>query len=145
MGEQIKYYRRYHGYDYSRGAALFITVATEPRRALFGRVADAALALRSMTKSPLLQRAAKAGRYIGGRTGRFLRRAALANQDGVCGAALANQDLAPMKPKGEANAGDARHGNIADVDWLNPSLPGAAKRRSPPNGLNDFPTFASHP
>ena len=45
MGEQIKYYRRYHGYDYSRGAALFITVATEPRRALFGRVENATVVL----------------------------------------------------------------------------------------------------
>ena len=45
MGEQIKYYRRYHGYDYSRGAVLFITMATEPRKALFGRVADAVVLL----------------------------------------------------------------------------------------------------
>ena len=45
MGEQIRYYRRFRGYDYSRGAALFITMATEPRRALFGRVADAVVVL----------------------------------------------------------------------------------------------------
>ena len=44
MGEkEITYYRRYHGYDYSKGASLFITMATEPRRALFGRVENAAV------------------------------------------------------------------------------------------------------
>ena len=45
MGEQIKYYRRYHGYDYSKGASLFITMATEPRRPLFGKVENAAVVL----------------------------------------------------------------------------------------------------
>ena len=45
MGEQVKYYRRYHGYDYTKGASLFITMATEPRRALFGQVADASVVL----------------------------------------------------------------------------------------------------
>ena len=45
MGEQIKYYRRYHGYDYSKGASLFVTMATEPRRALFGRVENATVVL----------------------------------------------------------------------------------------------------
>jgi len=45
MGEGIRYYRRYHGYDYSRGAALFITMATAPRRALFGSVTGAAVEL----------------------------------------------------------------------------------------------------
>jgi len=43
MGQPILYYRRYHGYDYSRGASLFITLATEPRRALFGKVEKAAM------------------------------------------------------------------------------------------------------
>ena len=32
------HHRRYAGYDYSRGASLFITVATEPRRLVFGSV-----------------------------------------------------------------------------------------------------------
>ncbi len=32
------HYRRYAGYDYSRGASLFITVSTEPRRRLFGEI-----------------------------------------------------------------------------------------------------------
>ena len=41
MGNQIPYYRRFHGYDYSRGASLFITLSTEPRTALFGRVRNA--------------------------------------------------------------------------------------------------------
>jgi len=41
----ITYYRRYHGYDYSRGASLFITIATEPRQSLFGHVKDAAVEL----------------------------------------------------------------------------------------------------
>ena len=45
MGEQITYYRRYHGYDYSKGASLFVTMATEPRKALFGRVENAAVVL----------------------------------------------------------------------------------------------------
>ena len=43
MDKPVIYYRRYHGYDYSRGAALFVTIATEPRRALFGRVENAAV------------------------------------------------------------------------------------------------------
>lgn len=34
----MKTFRRYHGYDYSLGAFIFVTIATEPRRHLFGRV-----------------------------------------------------------------------------------------------------------
>ena len=45
MGEQIPYYRRYHGYDYSKGASLFVTMATEPRKALFGHVENATVVL----------------------------------------------------------------------------------------------------
>ena len=45
MAEPIKYYRRYHGYDYSRGATLFITLSTEPRTSLFGRVKNATVVL----------------------------------------------------------------------------------------------------
>ena len=45
MQKPIPYYRRYHGYDYSRGASLFITISTDPRRALFGRVENAAVVL----------------------------------------------------------------------------------------------------
>ena len=34
----IRRYRRFKGWDYAKGASLFITIATEPRRKLFGRV-----------------------------------------------------------------------------------------------------------
>lgn len=34
----IKRYRRFKGWDYTKGASLFITIATEPRRALFGEI-----------------------------------------------------------------------------------------------------------
>ena len=37
------HYRRFHGYDYSRGVSLFITISTEPRLPLFGRVVSAKL------------------------------------------------------------------------------------------------------
>lgn len=36
--KQLTGYRRYHGYDYSRGATLFVTVTTSPRQSIFGRV-----------------------------------------------------------------------------------------------------------
>ena len=38
--QQLKHYRRYVGYDYSRGAVLFITISTEPRQRVFGDVVD---------------------------------------------------------------------------------------------------------
>ena len=39
MGKkEIRRYRRFYGYDYSRGAALFITIVTSPRRRLFGQI-----------------------------------------------------------------------------------------------------------
>ena len=37
--------RRMHGWDYARGASFFITIATNPRKALFGRVKDGEVAL----------------------------------------------------------------------------------------------------
>lgn len=40
---EIRHFRRYRGYDYSRGAALFITIVTNPRRRLFGKIVDAKL------------------------------------------------------------------------------------------------------
>lgn len=40
-----RYFRRYRGYDYTRGASLFVTIVTEPRAALFGRVVNAAVEL----------------------------------------------------------------------------------------------------
>ena len=35
---RIKRYRRFHGYDYSRGASIFVTFALKERLPLFGRV-----------------------------------------------------------------------------------------------------------
>lgn len=42
---KIRRYRRFAGWDYAKGASLFITIATEPRRALFGKVRGDAVAL----------------------------------------------------------------------------------------------------
>ena len=42
---KIKRYRRFAGWDYTKGASFFITIATEPRRALFGRIAHGATVL----------------------------------------------------------------------------------------------------
>ena len=42
---KIRRYRRFAGWDYTKGASLFITIATEPRRALFGRIAHGAMVL----------------------------------------------------------------------------------------------------
>ena len=50
----IRRYRRLSGWDYSKGAAFFITVATEPRRLLFGKVENGAMVL-----SPLGERVLK--------------------------------------------------------------------------------------
>ena len=41
--KEIHHFRRFRGYDYSRGAALFITIVTNPRRRLFGEIVDAKL------------------------------------------------------------------------------------------------------
>ena len=37
---EIKRYRRFHGWDYAKGASLFVTMATESRRAIFGKVSN---------------------------------------------------------------------------------------------------------
>jgi len=37
-GRSIGRYRRFAGWDYSKGASLFITIPLEPRRPLFGRI-----------------------------------------------------------------------------------------------------------
>ena len=42
---KIKRYRRFAGWDYTKGASLFITIATEPRRALLGRIVNGAVVL----------------------------------------------------------------------------------------------------
>lgn len=54
-----KRYRRFAGWDYTRGASLFITIATEPRRALFGRIVNGAVAL-----SPLGEKVKEAAEAI---------------------------------------------------------------------------------
>lgn len=51
MSNEIHRYRRFEGRDYTRGASLFITIVTEPRRALFGEVKDGKVIL-----SPLGER-----------------------------------------------------------------------------------------
>lgn len=48
---EIKRYRRFHGYDYSRGASLFITIVTSPRRPWFGRIRDARVELTGLGKA----------------------------------------------------------------------------------------------
>ena len=50
----IRRYRRLVGWDYSKGASFFITIATEPRRSLFGKVEKGAMVL-----SPLNRQAAR--------------------------------------------------------------------------------------
>ena len=47
QGKKIQRYRRFHGYDYSRGAAVFVTFTLEPRFPAFGRVSG-----REMLLSP---------------------------------------------------------------------------------------------
>lgn len=44
---KLAHYRRFPLYDYSRGAALFVTISTEPRRALFGEVREGGAMKRS--------------------------------------------------------------------------------------------------
>ena len=51
---EIKRYRRCLAWDYARGASLFITISTEPRRPLFGRVVDGEMRL-----SPLGEKVAE--------------------------------------------------------------------------------------
>ena len=38
VGSEIGHFHRFHGYDYSRGAAMFLTFHLEPRVPIFGRV-----------------------------------------------------------------------------------------------------------
>lgn len=38
--KELNGYRRFRGYDYSRGATLFVTIVTAPRMMIFGRVVD---------------------------------------------------------------------------------------------------------
>ena len=50
---EIKRYRRFQGWDYSRGASLFITISTSPRRAIFGRVVDGEMKLSPLGEEAL--------------------------------------------------------------------------------------------
>ena len=50
---QIKRYRRFHGYDYSRGASIFVTFAVKGRLPLFGRVEGDKVVLSSAGKAAL--------------------------------------------------------------------------------------------
>ena len=51
----IRRYRRFKGWDYTKGASLFITIATEPRRPLFGEIKDGRVVL-----TPLGEKVAEA-------------------------------------------------------------------------------------
>ena len=44
----INRYRRFKGWDYTKGASLFITIATEPRRPLFGEIKGGRVVLTSL-------------------------------------------------------------------------------------------------
>lgn len=55
MSNEIHRYRRFEGWDYTKGASLFITIVTEPRRALFGEVKNGKVIL-----SPLGERVSDA-------------------------------------------------------------------------------------
>lgn len=48
MCEGIARYRRFTGWDYAKGASLFITISTEPRRVVFGRVDGDKVALTAL-------------------------------------------------------------------------------------------------
>lgn len=58
------HFRRFQGYDYSRGAAMFITIVVEPRRPLFGAIRDAKL-----VKTPLGEAVARRLQEIGEQPG----------------------------------------------------------------------------
>lgn len=51
----IRRYRRFKGWDYAKGASLFITIATAPRRPLFGTITGG-----RMVRSPLGEKVAEA-------------------------------------------------------------------------------------
>ena len=46
----IKRYRRFLGWDYVKGASFFITIATEPRRPLFGEIVNGEMVLSPLGK-----------------------------------------------------------------------------------------------
>ena len=51
--KEIKRYRRFQGWDYSRGASLFITLVTEPRRAVFGEIVGGEMKLSPLGEETL--------------------------------------------------------------------------------------------
>ena len=51
--KEIKRYRRFTGWDYSRGASLFITLVTEPRQPVFGSIVDGKLKLTPLGEETL--------------------------------------------------------------------------------------------
>ena len=51
--KEIKRYRRFQGWDYSRGASLFITILTSPRRPIFGQVAGGEMKLSPLGEEAL--------------------------------------------------------------------------------------------
>jgi len=46
----IKRYRRFQGWDYTKGASFFITIATAPRRHVFGKIVDGEMVLSPLGK-----------------------------------------------------------------------------------------------
>ena len=51
--KEIKRYRRFTGWDYSRGASLFITIVTEPRRPVFGEIVGGEMKLSPLGEETL--------------------------------------------------------------------------------------------
>ena len=51
--KEIKRYRRFQSWDYSRGASLFITISTSPRRAVFGQVVGGEMKLSPLGEEAL--------------------------------------------------------------------------------------------
>ena len=49
----IKRYRRFQGWDYSRGASLFITISISPRRPIFGQVVGGEMKLSPLGEEAL--------------------------------------------------------------------------------------------
>lgn len=48
---EITHFRRFRGYDYSRGASLFITIVTSPRHSWFGKIRNARVELNDLGKT----------------------------------------------------------------------------------------------
>jgi REP element-mobilizing transposase RayT len=48
--KEISHYKRFRGYDYSRGASLFITIVTSPRHSWFGKINNARVELTDFGK-----------------------------------------------------------------------------------------------